>query len=497
MKKIKVIIGILCLCISPLFMSAPLYAQGYGGALTFQGLDHFTLHSAASRAMAGVSIGIKQDPGLMFRNPATLFSIQGLQLSLGGLYFSSESKQEQNYAPVRYYTNLSLLLEGLTAYIPDPDTSLFGFTLKDTVQRPFDKIGPNWSRSGKNSVPLQAMLVVPVSLGEVKIVAGIGTVEYANLNHYYQNNNVLSPSILSQRPLPTLRPTDADPLAVDWSQMLRQRKGEIQGYGFALAGGLPDYNLAFGFSGMILDGSSDDYEQQLARGKLIFYFDAFRADSVYRRITKTGTSDFSGQEFTLSSILSSRYVSIGFSIKPPATITRKYSMQIATDTTGGGTPSISSVQGEDKLKLSWRGMVGLALTPRENLTIGLEYEFRPYKSVRYTDAQGTETAPWLQSSLFRVGAEYQVAPWLALRGGMRGEAEVFEAEGSYIAGEPVTYTVYSAGCGVYYAGLRLNLTYENSLMKYQDIWSTAISKNSDRRHFLLAQLTYDIPLQVQ
>ncbi len=496
MKKIKVITGIFLLLIYSLLIKQPLYAQGYGGALTFQGLDHFTLHSAASRAMAGVSIGLKQDPGLMFQNPATLYSIQGPQVSLGGLYFSSESKQEQNYAPVRYYSNLSLLLEGLTAYIPDPDTSLFGFTPQDTVQRPFDNIGPNWSKSSKNSVPLQALLAVPVLLGDFKIVAGIGTVEYANLNHYYQNNNVLSPSILSQRPLPILRPTNDNPLAVDWSQRLRSRKGEIQGYGFALATGVPKYNLVIGFSGMILDGSTDDYEYRLARGKLVFYSNAFRADSVYSRITKSGTSDFSGQEFTFGSILTGRYVSIGFSVKLPTTITRKYTSQVATDTSGG-TPAISSLRGEDKLKLSWHGTVGLSLTPRENLLVSLEYDFRPYGSVRYIDAAGTETSPWLKASLFRVGVEYRVAPWLALRGGMRGEAEVFEAEGSYITGEPVTYTVYSAGFGAFYSGLCLNVTYENSLMKYQDIWSTAISKNSDRRHVLLAQLTYEIPWKIQ
>jgi hypothetical protein len=122
----------------------------------------------------------------------------------------------------------------------------------------------------------------------------------------------------------------------------------------------------------------------------------------------------------------------------------------------------------------------------------LEYELRPYESVRYVDSDGVETSPWLSASLFRVGAEYRIAPWLALRGGMRGEAEPFEPEGNPIAGEPVTYAVYSAGFGVFYSGLRLNVTYENSSMKYQDIWASAISKNSERRHTIIAQLAYEI-----
>ncbi|MDZ7260774.1 MAG: hypothetical protein ONB05_01460 [candidate division KSB1 bacterium] len=495
MKKSKILFKIFSWPILSILFVQPLSAQGYGGPLTFQGLDHYTLHSAAARALGGVTIAVKQDVGLMFQNPATFQSIQKIQVSLGGLQVSQDLDQEQNYAPVRYYPNLSLLLEGLTAQIPDPDTTLVGFTAQDTVQRPFDDIGPNWSRSNNHRTPVQALLAVPLSFGKVKIVAGIGTVEYADLNHYYQNNNVLSPAILSQRPLPTLRPTDDNPLKVDWLQSVRSRDGSIQGYGMALAGRVEKYNLSFGFSAMVLKGSSDDYERQVARGSLTFFSNAFRADSVYRRITRTGTSDFSGREFTLGSILSGRYVSIGFSVKLPATITRTYTMVVETDTTG--TPSVYTIQGEDKLKLPWRGTIGLALAPRKNLTVGLEYEFRPYESVRYVDSDGTETSPWLASSLFRVGAEYLMAPWLALRGGMRGEAEVFQPEGNHIPGEPVTYVVYSAGIGVFFSGLRLNVTYENSLMKYQDIWASAISKNRERRHTIIAQLSYEIPWRWQ
>lgn len=486
MKSIKVILPIILI-----LFTRPIFAQGYSGPLTFQGVDRYSLHSAAARAMGGVSIGVRQDIGLMFQNPATLVSIQKMQLSFGGLSLSQNLKQQQQYAPVRYYPNLSLLLEGLTAKIPDPDTTLFGFTPQDTVQRPFDDIGPNWSRSKNRRIPLQAMLALPLSFGIVKIVAGIGAVEYADLNHYYQNNNMLSPAILSQRPLPTMRPTDDNPLEVEWLQSVRSREGSIQGYGIALAGSLEKYNLSFGVSGMVLDGSTDDFERQLSRGRLTFFSNAFRADSVSYRITTRGTSDFSGQEFTFSSLLTGRYVSVGFSVKLPTTITRKYARQV-TELSGIAVVSYSS-QGEDKLKLPWRGTVGLSLTPKENLTLGLEYEFRPYESLRYIDVNGNKTSPWLQASLFRIGAEYQITPWLALRGGMRGEAEIFEPEGNYIKGEPVKYTVYSAGFGVFYSGLRFNVTYENSLMKYQDIWSSAISKNNERRQTIVAQLSYEIP----
>ena len=146
-----------------------------------------------------------------------------------------------------------------------------------------------------------------------------------------------------------------------------------------------------------------------------------------------------------------------------------------------------------KLKLPWRGTIGLSLSPKENLIVGLEYEYRPYESVQYLDSDGTETSPWLASSIFHMGLQYMVTNWLALRGGLRGAAEVFEPEGNYIVGEPVTYTVYSVGLGGVFSGLRLDVTYEYSRMRYEDTWASAISKNSDQRHTVVSQLSYQIP----
>ena len=95
-------------------------------------------------------------------------------------------------------------------------------------------------------------------------------------------------------------------------------------------------------------------------------------------------SDYRGQEFTVSGLISGRYVNLGFSLKLPGTITRSYSMQVTTDTSGS--LSTETINAEDKLKLPWRGTVGLSFALRENLTLAVEYEYRPYKAVRYTDA---------------------------------------------------------------------------------------------------------------
>jgi hypothetical protein len=467
------------------------FAQGYDDPLTFQGLDHTTMQSAASRAAGGTSFGLQGTAGTMFLNPASLQSLSQMQLSIGGLQQYTSASQVQQYAPLKYYSNFSLLMEGLTGYIPNPDTSFPGANAGDTVQRPFDNIGPNWSRSAHKGLPVQLLLAVPFSIGGTRVTAGIGAVQYANLNHYYQNNNVLSPAIGSERPVPTpLPPNNPDStVPARWYQYERSRDGSIQGYGAAFSASLSD-EVSVGASGQILRGSTDDAEQHVGRGILVFFSNYFRLDSLNYRSTTTGTSDFSGQEFSLSGIYRGKHLTLGFSVNPPATITRKFNADVRIDT--AGTSSTTHVSGEDKLSLPWRGTIGLSIMVRTNLMIGLEYEMRPYASATYKRADGTETNPWLSSNVLHVGAEYTPLPWLALRGGLRGQAEVFEPDGNPIIGDPVSTTVYSAGAGFLYAGIRWNVAYEYARVKYQDAWQTNVNLNSESRHSIVADVAYEL-----
>jgi hypothetical protein len=466
-------------------------AQGYDDPLTFQGLDHTTMQSAASRAAGGTTFGLQGTAGTMFLNPASLQSLKEVQFSIGAIQQYTNASQLQQYAPLKYYSNFSLLMEGLTGYIPNPDTSYAGANAGDTVQRPFDTIGPNWSRTAHKGLPLQLLLAVPFSLGGMRVTAGIGAVEYANLNHYYQNNNVLSPAIGSERPVPTpLPPNNPDStMPARWYQYYRLRDGSIRGYGAAFSASLSD-EVSVGVSGQILKGSTDDAEQHVGRGVLVFYSNYFRLDSLNYRNTRIGTSDFSGQEFSLSGIYRGKHLTLGFSVIPPSTITRKFNADVRVDTEG--TTTTTHVSGEDKLSLPWRGTVGLSIMVRTNLMLGLEYEMRPYESSVYKRGDGTESNPWLSSNVLHVGAEFTPLPWLAVRAGMRGQAEVFEPDGNPIIGDPVSTTVYSAGCGFLYAGIRWNLAYEYARVKYQDAWQTNVNLNSESRHAIVADVAYEL-----
>ena len=132
-------------------------------ALNMQGAGHTSEHSAAAIGAGGTSIVTPNNVSTMFRNPAMLTTIDGIQVSVGGTYRAANQRQTQQYAPVRYYPNLSLLLEGMTDLIPDPD--FFGFTPADSVQRPFDDIGPNWTRDQNQTQPLQFFCCGTASCG--------------------------------------------------------------------------------------------------------------------------------------------------------------------------------------------------------------------------------------------------------------------------------------------------------------------------------------------
>ncbi len=466
-------------------------AQEARGPLTFEGLNQQLNHSAVSRAFGGVTVGGETGVGLMLLNPASLGTLNGLQVSVAGLRIYRDVSQVQHFAPVRYYPNLSLLLENRTENIPDPDPDLVGFTPADSVQRPFDDIAPSWSRSTTSNLPLHALAAVPISLGGVTLSAGVGFVQYANLNHFYQNNNDLTPAVLSQRPLPTFRPTDDNPITVDWFQSVRSREGSMHGYGTVLAAHVPKYNLTVGVSGLHLSGSSEDFEQRVDRGRLTFLANEFGADSSYGRITKTGTSDFSAQQFTIGSTLQSQYVSVGATVTPPTVFTRSFKYELVTDTSG--TAIMAPLSGEDKFELPWRGSIGLLLKPRDGLKIGLEYEWRPYASASFTNSAGQESEPWHSSSLFRIGAEYEIASWLALRGGLRGEADVFVPEGSAFVDEPVVYRVYTVGLSLSFSGVQWSVAYETADLEYHDIWGSAVSRNNDLSHTIMTQLSVVIP----
>ena len=470
------------------------YAQGtrFNDPLTIQGLDNNTNNSAVSRALGGTTIGIKNDASVMFSDPAGMQNLNSFQITLGNSFWMLNQNQTQQYGPAKYYPNFSLLMESLTYLIPNPklDTTTT-HTAKDSVQRPFDKIGPSWNRTKNKNLPTQIMAAIPFTIGEYKVVAGLGAVEYANMNFYYQDNNVLSPAVNIQRPYPVrLVISNTDSLPVQWYQNIRNREGELYGYGAAFSFGVNE-NLSFGLSGLLIKGSTNDFESQLGRGNLMFYSSYFRVDSVDYHNTKNSKSDYSGAELTFSGLYKSGNLNLGFSIKPPISISRDYKYTYQNEL--NGTSNTSLVSGSDKIKLPWRGSFGLSVSVYDNLRGAIEYELRPMGSANYL-AGGVTTNPWRSSHLLHIGAEFAPLDWLTLRCGYSDKAEVFEEEGNPFLGDPVYTTIVSGGLGFSWENIKLNITYEYFNVKYDDLLQDAVFLNNAKNNYITAEISYNLSL---
>ena len=469
-------------------------AQGNGLPLRMQGVDQVSGLSAVTAATGGVVIG--SDPSTMFADPSSLTALKALTVSAGSSYRMSEYGQAQQYSPLKYYSNFSLLMEGLTGTISRPAYDTVNHrpsTAADTVQRPFDAIGPNWTHHRNAVAPVEAFAALPFTVAGIRMTAGLGVSEYADLTWYFQNNNVLSPSILTPDPFNRTRPindADSSSIPVQWYRMTQQRTGSIASYGVTLAAELSE-QWSVGIGARVLDGSSDDTEDRLERGRLRFYQNFFRAESVYHHISRTGTSTYSGQEFTVSAAYRTKTIRLGASVRLPSTIDRSFTATQITDTTGAVRTVTISGKDAIALPLIFRGTLTLQL--RENLTAGVSYEVRPYASAVYTNASGADSKPWISSNTAHVGMEFTATDWLTLRAGAQERTEVFEPQGNALSGVPVTSGIYSLGAGIHYGDVAFDLAYQYRRMNYVDTWASEVSVNSFAGRSVNASCTVALP----
>lgn len=478
-------------------------SQGYDTPLTMQGLHRTETASAASRGAGGVVFGGAGDASKLFADPAGLTRVEGLQVVFSTRRQSAYDRQEQRFGGLQLYSAFSPLMMGTTGFIPDPDTVLVNQT--DSVQRPFDAIGPNWDRSSTSRLPIQAFAAMPLEIGGLAIVVGAGMTEFVNLDRFYQNNNSMSPAVLSvlDGTISTVG-LNANPYLVQWFQYRHERQGSINAYGAAVAAKLSE-RWSVGVSGAWLDGETDDQEVRVGRGRLAFFSNSLRISKEgMTSYAKTGTSSFSGTEFTMSASYAAKSVMFAASVTPPSTITRTFGGTIVWDSvasvsqlshrvdsvhvTGSGTYA-----GEDRMDLPWRASAGLSIVFREDWRLGLSYEVRPYRSAEYTDATGNVSQPWLASSILRVGAEFRAAEWLTLRAGVTSYDENFSGVTPPLRGEAVNYPVYALGCGLHLFGATLDLAYEYADRKFVDAWSNAASINRQFAHTIVAGVTYRLP----
>lgn len=491
-----------------LSLTSTVLAQPAASPLDIQGLDQFSITGVRSRGMGGTNIASANDASALFSNPAALSRLTSLEFRASGLFGTTKRAQTQQWVPFRPLPGLSVLFEGLTGtVIPPSDTTLGPW---DRLQRQYDNITPAWKRNSSGTKPLSFAAAIPFTFESMNISAGIGVSQVINLDQYYQNNNSMSPYLGQQRPDPFLITRTIDTLHVKWYQYTRLREGSVYGITPGISIGLLP-GLSIGGSATFLTGSSDDNEHRLERGHINIAIATgtpqnFLLDTVYYSQAKVGTSTYRGNFFNLGLLFQQERYSIGITFRMPMTVTRTWDREVtSTDSTKKSFPvRIDSLttrsyheSGEDYLKFPLSYSLGIVLTPANKWTIAFDYELRQLANVRLTSTSNSIVShPWVSNKgVMRLGAEYRASDLLALRLGYRDDIQAFSPDGSAIIGEPARGGTYSLGAGftienVIGSSHLINIAYEYSRLKYQDIYQSNVNYHTQERHQFMLEVGY-------
>jgi len=485
--------------------SSIMNAQPAAGPLTVQGLDHVVITGARARAMGGTSIANIYDATALFANPAALSRLSALEIRVGGLFESSHRQQDQNWIPTKDLPTLSVLFEGLTGGIKTPDSA--GRPVTNpwlNVQRQYDNLSPNWNTTSSKTRPLTFATALPLTVSDMKVTPAIGVAQVVDLNNYYQNNNSMAPYMGQERPF-TQWSNSVDTIHIKWYQFVRSREGSVYGITPGLSVTFLS-GLTIGGSVAVLSGSSDDLEQRVERGHLNVAVSNgkaknFMLDTAYYYQSKTGTSTYSGTLFTLGLLYQQPMYSIGITVKPAMTLSRTWDRNVMSiDTTRKSFPvRVDSLRsrsyhesGKDDVKFPLAYALGFVLTPSERWTFAFDYEVRNLANVEWTSqSNGVAAHPWVNNSAnWRLGAEYRVSDMLALRGGYHEDTQPFSPDGSAIVDKPASGEIYSLGAGLKVGNILVDLAYEYSILKYQDIYQSNVNYNTREQHQFMVEIAY-------
>lgn len=454
-----------------------LQAQGVADPLGVRGLEQFTATGTRARSMGWTGIASGNDANSLFSNPARLARLSSYEFRAAGFSGSTMYSQKQEWMPDKVYATLSLMFENRLGGIID--------TGQVKLQRAYDDIEPNWERENSDSGPASIVGAAPLEIAGLKATFAVGYNQVINVNQFYQNNNAMDPYVGSFRPEPYPRPALGETVKVQWFQYSRERKGFVYGITPGAAISLSD-RFDIGISANVIQGSTDDIEKRNDRGRIRLAtsssgnYNVHFVDSVYYRHTVEGTSTYSGLLTTLGLSYRGGEYSFGIIVRPGGTITRQFEGTATKDTTGSITSK--TVTSKDEMTYPFSFAIGGSFLISNRLLLAVDYTVSKFGSAEYAANGGTAIKPWLDGDMIRIGFEYQLIEEMKIRGGFREDTQIFSGEGAPIISDPIRGFGATAGAGLDFGMVMLDVAYEYAQLKYEDRWLSNVNYNERSSH---------------
>ncbi|MBD3384682.1 hypothetical protein GF407_07110 [candidate division KSB1 bacterium] len=461
------------------FVPTSSYAQHRGDNLAFQDLDVPHGNGVKSLAMGGAYTSISDGINSLFRNPAGLATMKGLQLSFETNYSRKNWQENQVYHPSRGFTTLSFMLEGLYEHNPAftgmYDYEIFHDDTNYTVKEPllatdyYAEEAADWKK-GKNAFDLNHIAIgIPLQIAGKSIAIAAAYNMRNQVWDYDRNHTHLFPHLGSTYYEGLIEEVTGpeDSLRVLWSDYSRERTGNIWDMNAAVAIEL-NRHIKFGFS---LKNFSGEIKEMQGLDR-VGYFDLVD-NNTYRfaydtlDVRKTGTSKINGISFNAGIMLELDRFSIGARLTSPRTLKREW--QYTTHTTDSKNTTLTSSTGNDEVDIPLSYAIGASISPGPQFRIAFDIENTKYSSTQFSFAGPDSThRDWVDQTTWCMGMEYKPFTWLALLGGYRFMPRTFVPDGAAIKDRGPAIESFSFGLSLKAFYGRFDIAYEIQRLKYYD-----------------------------
>lgn len=452
-----------------------LLAQHRGDNLSFQGFPLNNSIGVKAMALGGAFTSQTGDLNSLFYNPAGLAGINDLQISIGANGYSKLWRENQVYRPNRMFWTMAFYLEGW--YIPDPkNNGKWDYELAQDPNyivtppalglEPFSEAAADWQKKVTDFGLNNIAAAYPITISDHKFVVSAAYSRNAVLD-FDRNDTYLDPHIGYDEYSVVQRVVN-DTVRFSWSRFTRQREGHVQNFTAGLAYNINEV-IKVGFSMNFLNGKTTDF-QSLNR---VGYFDIakdnrFRFSYDTLEVALSGKSKFSALNFNLGALFKLERVSFGVNFFTPYSLTRDWNASTKKIASSGATTAENSA--EDKFEIPASVSLGASITPVDQFTISLDYQFSNYSQGAFNlgVADSTNRA-WVDQSDLRCGIEYRPFHFLSLLAGYRYMTEIFVPDGAAIKDRGPAATSYSLGASIKLFQMgRLDIAYAMQHLKYYD-----------------------------